>query len=137
VVHDPGRAINPMIVEGQLQGGVAQGIGAGLMESVVYDDGGQLLTGTFMDYAIPRADDLPPIEVHLIEHRSMINELGIKGVGESGPLPGAPAIANAIEDALADVPVSIREVPVTPAGLFRLARRDGRRPRPRGGPRGS
>src|SRR5205823_1548302 len=63
VVHDPGRAINPMIVEGQLHGGAAQGIGAGLMEAVVYDDGGQLLTGTFMDYAIPRADDLPPIEV--------------------------------------------------------------------------
>ena len=122
VVHDPGRAINPMIVEGQLQGGAAQGIGAGLMEAVVYDDGGQLLTGSLMDYAIPRADDLPPIEVELIPHRSVINELGIKGVGESGPIPSAPAIANAIEDALADLDVSIREVPVTPAALFRLAR---------------
>src|SRR6266436_8964881 len=96
------------------------------MEAVVYDDGGQLLTGTFMDYAIPRADDLPPIEVGLIEHRSMINELGIKGVGESGaPISSAPAIANAIEDALADLAVSIREVPVTPAALFRLVRRGG------------
>ena len=125
VVHDPGRAINPMIVEGQLHGGAAQGIGAGLMEAVVYDDGGQLLTGTFMDYAIPRADDLPPIEVELIEHRSMINELGIKGVGESGPISSAPAIANAIEDALADLAVSICEVPVTPAALFRLVRGGG------------
>ena len=122
VVHDPGRAINPMIVEGQLQGGAAQGIGAGLMEAVVYDDGGQLLTASFMDYAIPRADDLPPIEVELIAHRSVINELGIKGVGESGPIPSAPAIANAIEDALADLDVSIRAVPVTPAALFRLTR---------------
>src|SRR5712692_8241169 len=122
VVHDPGRAINQMIVEGQLQGGAAQGIGAGLMEAVVYDDGGQLLTASFMDYAIPRADDLPPIEVELIAHRSVINELGIKGVGESGPIPSAPAIANAIEDALADLDVSIRAVPVTPAALFRLTR---------------
>ena len=95
------------------------------MEAVVYDDGGQLLTGTFMDYAIPRADDLPPIEVELIEHRSMINELGIKGVGESGPISSAPAIANAIEDALADLAVSICEVPVTPAALFRLVRGGG------------
>src|SRR5437667_2314757 len=125
VVHDPGRAFNPMIVEGQLHGGAAQGIGAGLMEAVVYDDGGQLLTGTFMDYAIPRADDLPPIEVELIEHRSMINELGIKGVGESGPISSAPASANAIEDALADLAVSICEVPVTPAALFRLVRGGG------------
>jgi len=122
VVHDPGRAINPMIVEGQLQGGAAQGIAAGLMESVVYDSAGQLLTGSFMDYAIPRAADLPPLEVELIEHRSTINELGIKGVGESGAIPGAAAIANAIEDALAEFGVTIREVPVTAEALFRLTR---------------
>jgi CO/xanthine dehydrogenase Mo-binding subunit len=122
VVHDPGRAVNPMIVEGQLQGGAAQGIGAGLMEAVVYDGGGQLLTGSLMDYALPRADDLPPIEVELIEHRSVINELGVKGVGESGCIPGAPAIANAIEDALAGLGVTIRGVPVTPAALFHLTR---------------
>jgi carbon-monoxide dehydrogenase large subunit len=118
IVHDPGRAINPMIVEGQLHGGAAQGIAAGLMEAVVYDSQGQLASGSLMDYAIPRADDLPPLEVELIEHRSTINELGIKGVGESGAIPGAAAIANAVEDALADLGVTVREVPVKPWTLF-------------------
>jgi aerobic carbon-monoxide dehydrogenase large subunit len=112
VVHDPGRAINPVIVEAQLQGGAAQGIGAGLMEAVVYDENGQLVTGSLMDYAIPRADELPPIAVALVEHPSMINDLGVKGVGESGAIPGAGAIANAIEDAVAELGVTIREVPV-------------------------
>jgi carbon-monoxide dehydrogenase large subunit len=117
-VHDPGRAINPMIVEGQMQGGAAQGIGAGLFEQLVYDGGGQLLTGSLMDYAIPRADDLPALPVVLDEHRSVINELGIKGVGESGSIPGAGAIANAVEDALVELGVTVREAPVTPARLF-------------------
>jgi aerobic carbon-monoxide dehydrogenase large subunit len=123
VVHDPGRAINPMIVEGQLQGGAAQGIAAGMMEAVVYDGAGQLLTGSFMDYAIPRAADLPALPVELIEHRSTINELGVKGVGESGCIPSAAAIANAVEDALADFGVTIREVPVTADSLFQLTLR--------------
>ena len=118
IVHDPGRAINPMIVEAQLQGGAAQGIGAGLMEEVVYDGSGQLLTGSLMDYAIPKADQLPPLTVALDEHPSIINALGIKGVGESGAIPGAAAIANAVEDAVADLGAVIREVPVTPARLF-------------------
>ena len=118
IVHDPGRAINPMIVEAQLQGGAAQGIGAGLMEEVVYDGSGQLLTGSLMDYAIPKADQLPALPVALDEHPSIINALGIKGVGESGAIPGAAAIANAVEDAVADLGASIREVPVTPARLF-------------------
>jgi len=118
IVHDPGRAINPMIVEAQLQGGAAQGIGAGLMEEVVYDGSGQLLTGSLMDYAIPKADQLPPLAVALDEHPSTINALGIKGVGESGAIPGAAAIANAVEDAVADLGALIREVPVTPARLF-------------------
>ena len=120
VVHDPGRAINPTIVEAQLQGGAVQAIGAGLMEAVVYDADGQLLTGSLMDYAIPRADDVPAIAVALTEHRSAINPLGVKGVGESGAIPGAAAIANAIEDAVAPLGVTIREVPVTPARLHAL-----------------
>jgi aerobic carbon-monoxide dehydrogenase large subunit len=120
VVHDAGRAIHPAIVEGQLQGGGVQGIGAGLLEELVYDAQGQLLTGSLMDYALPRADDLPPIQVALCEHPSVVNELGIKGVGESGAIPGAAAIANAVEDAVADLGVVIREVPVTPARLFTL-----------------
>ncbi len=128
IVHDPGRAINPAIVEGQLQGGAAQGIAAGLLEEIVYDADGQLLTGSLMDYALPRADVLPPLPVTLDEHRSAINPLGVKGVGESGAIPGAAAIANAIEDAVADLGVTIHEVPVTPARLWTLlaAARDGR-----------
>lgn len=120
VVHDPGRAINPTIVEAQLQGGAVQSIGAGLMEAVVYSDDGQLLTGSLMDYAIPRAEDVPAIPVALTEHRSAINPLGVKGVGESGAIPGAAAIANAIEDAVAHLGVTVREVPVTPAYLYSL-----------------
>jgi CO/xanthine dehydrogenase Mo-binding subunit len=123
IVHDPGRAINPTIVEAQLQGGAAQGIGAGLMEEVVYDGAGQLITGSLMDYAIPKADQLPALAVALDEHPSTINPLGIKGVGESGAIPGAAAIANAVEDAVADLGVVIREVPVTPARLFALLHR--------------
>jgi carbon-monoxide dehydrogenase large subunit len=118
VVHDPGRAINPVIVEAQLQGGAAQGIGAGLLEEVLYDGDGQLLSGSLMDYAIPKSDDLPSIAVALTEHPSVINTLGVKGVGESGAIPGAAAIANAVEDALGDLGVVIREVPVTPARVF-------------------
>jgi carbon-monoxide dehydrogenase large subunit len=119
-LHDPGRAINPAIVEGQLQGGVAQALGAGLMEEVVYDAQGQLLTGSFMDYAMPKADDLPPLDVILDEHPSVINPLGVKGVGESGCIAGASAVANAIEDALADRGVIVRDLPVTPARLYAL-----------------
>ncbi len=129
IVHDPGRAINPAIVEGQLQGGAAQGIAAGLLEEIVYDAEGQLLTGSLMDYALPRADVLPPLAVALDAHRSTINPLGAKGVGESGAIGGAAAIANAIEDAVANLGVTIQEIPVTPARLWTLlaAARDGRR----------
>src|SRR5262245_63037336 len=94
VVHDPGRAIHPGIVAAQLQGGAAQGIGAGLMEAVVYDGAGQLLTGSLMDYAIPRAADVPALPVALTEHRSVINPLGVKGVGESGAITGAGGLAD-------------------------------------------
>jgi carbon-monoxide dehydrogenase large subunit len=128
VVHDSGRAINPAIVEEQLQGGAAQGIGAGLWEELVYDAGGQLVTGSLMDYGLPKADQLPPLAVARLDHSSAVNELGIKGVGESGAIPGAAAVANAVEDALADLGVVIREVPVTPARLHALLRdRPGRR----------
>jgi CO/xanthine dehydrogenase Mo-binding subunit len=120
VLHDPGRAINPAIVEGQLHGGAAQAIGTALMEEVVYDEQGQLLTGSLMDYAIPKAADLPWLDVALDEHPSVVNPLGAKGVGESGCIAGASAIANAVEDALADRGVIVRELPITPARLFAL-----------------
>ena len=122
-LHDPGRAINPAIVEGQLQGGAAQAIGAGLMEEVVYDAQGQLLSGSLMDYAIPKADDLPSLDVVLDEHPSSINALGVKGVGESGCIAGASAIANAVEDALADRGVIVRELPITATRLYALLHR--------------
>jgi carbon-monoxide dehydrogenase large subunit len=127
VVHDPGCAINPVIVEAQLQGGAAQGIGAGLMEEVVYDATGQLLSGSFMDYALPRAADLPPLSVALDAHASVINALGIKGVGESGAIPGAAAIANAVEDALVDLGVIVGEVPVTGGRLHAMLAAPARR----------
>jgi len=118
VVHDPGRAINPAIVEGQLQGGAVQGLAAGLLEELVYDEGGQLLSGSFMDYAIPKCDDVPSIPVALTEHRSVINPLGVKGVGESGAIPGAAAIVNAVEDALSEFNVILREAPATPTRIW-------------------
>jgi CO/xanthine dehydrogenase Mo-binding subunit len=127
VVHDPGRAIHPVIVEAQLQGGAAQGIGAGLMEELAYDADGQLLSGSLMDYGLLRADELPWLPVALEAHRSVINDLGIKGVGESGAIPGAAAIANAVEDAVADLGVTIREVPITPPRLFALLQEARRR----------
>ena len=91
-----------------------------MLEGLVYDDAGQLLTASLMDYAIPKAEDLPALDVALMEHRSVINELGVKGVGESGAIPGAAVIANAIEDAVADRGVTIREAPVTASRLFAL-----------------
>ena len=95
--------------------------GQALIEHQVYDrSSGQLLSGSFMDYAIPKCDDVPSIPVALTEHRSVINPLGVKGVGESGAIPGAAAIANAVEDAVAHLGVTVREVPVTPAYLHAL-----------------
>ncbi len=119
-VHDSGRAINPAVVIGQLQGGVAQGLGGALMEELVYDHAGQLQTGSWMDYALPRADDLPELVVEHLDHPSAINELGIKGVGESGAIAPGAVIANAVEDALAPFGVTVRQLPVTPRRIFEL-----------------
>jgi CO/xanthine dehydrogenase Mo-binding subunit len=113
-VHDCGRPINPMVVEGQLHGGIAQGIGAALTEELIHDAEGQLLTGTLMEYGLPRADDMPPLAVAALDHPSMINELGIKGVGESGVISPSVAIANAVEDALYDHGADITRIPLTP-----------------------
>jgi aerobic carbon-monoxide dehydrogenase large subunit len=128
-VHDCGRAINPMIVEGQLHGGMVQGVGSALLESLVYDARGQLLSGTLMDYALPRAADVPSLDVDHVDFPSTVNPLGIKGVGESGVIAPAAAIANAVEDALAPWGVEINEVPVTSARIFEAlqARRGERR----------
>ncbi|MBI2206815.1 MAG: xanthine dehydrogenase family protein molybdopterin-binding subunit [Candidatus Rokubacteria bacterium] len=122
-VHDCGRPINPMIVEGQVHGGIAQGIGAGLQEEVLYDDAGQLLSATLMDYALPRADQMPPLDVAHLEFPSIVNPLGIKGVGESGVIAPGAAIANAVEDALADRGVVVDRIPLTPGRVFELLQR--------------
>ena len=124
-VHDSGRPINPLVVEGQLHGGVAQGLGAALYEDVVYDERGQLVTANFMEFCVPRADQLPSIDVAREDSPSPINDLGIKGVGESGVISPGAVIANAIEDALAEFDVHIDRLPVTPARLFELLRRAG------------
>jgi carbon-monoxide dehydrogenase large subunit len=126
-IHDSGRPINPAIIEGQLHGGVAQGIGSALMEDLVYDANGQLVTASFMDYGLPRADDLPQLETALVNHPSIVNELGVKGVGESGAIAPGAAIANAVEDALAEFDITILELPVTPARLFELLKQAPRR----------
>src|SRR5262249_54812821 len=117
-VHDCGRPINPMVIERQLHGGIAQGIGSATMEELIYDEAGQLLTGTLMEYALPRADQMPPLAVSHLDCPSTVNPLGIKGVGESGIIAPAAAIANAVEDALADYGVLVDRVPVTSARLF-------------------
>jgi carbon-monoxide dehydrogenase large subunit len=117
-VHDCGRAINPMIVDGQLHGGLAGGIGTALMEDLLYDRDGQLLTGSLMDYAIPTAADLPDFETRSLAFPSTRNDLGIKGVGESAIIAPPAAIANAVEDALHSRGVDVLQVPVTPARVW-------------------
>jgi CO/xanthine dehydrogenase Mo-binding subunit len=121
-VHDCGRAINPMVVEGQLHGGVVQGLGSALREQVVHDANGQLLTGTLMDYGLPLAGDVPALVVEALDQRSMINDLGVKGVGESGIISPSAAIANAVEDALADRGVEITRVPLLPHRVWQALR---------------
>jgi CO/xanthine dehydrogenase Mo-binding subunit len=120
VVHDCGRVINPMILEGQVHGGVAQGVGNALFEQIIYDDNGQLLNGSFMDYLRPTALDVPNVEVGHEETPSPLNPLGIKGAGEAGAIPVGPLIAQAIEDALQLPGLEILEIPVSPNRLWEL-----------------
>ena len=114
VVEDCGTIINPTIVNGQIQGGVAQGIGSALYEHALYDDAGQFLTGTFMDYLIPTAADVPQVEIGHIETPSPYTLNGIKGMGEGGAIAPPAAIANAVADALSPFGVRVNEVPLTP-----------------------
>src|SRR5262245_11655999 len=123
VVEDCGRIINPLIVEGQVRGGVAQGIGAALYEEVVDDEEGQLLTGTLMDYLVPTAAELIPIEVHHLETPSPTTLGGFRGMGEGGTIGAPAAIANAVSDALSPFGIEITELPITPERLFRLINR--------------
>jgi carbon-monoxide dehydrogenase large subunit len=118
-VDDCGTMINPMIVEGQVHGGIAHGIGNAFLEEVVYDGAGQLMTGTLMDYALPRAADVPRLEVHHVVTPSPLNPLGVKGAGEGGTLPAPAAIANAVADALRPLGVAVTEMPLTRERLWR------------------
>ncbi|MBI3764431.1 MAG: xanthine dehydrogenase family protein molybdopterin-binding subunit [Chloroflexi bacterium] len=120
VVHDCGRVINPMILAGQIHGGVAQGVGNAFYEQLIYDENGQLLTGTFMDYLIPTALEVPRVEVGHEETPSTLNPMGIKGAGEAGAIPVGALFAQAVEDALSHTGIEILEIPLSPKRLWEL-----------------
>jgi carbon-monoxide dehydrogenase large subunit len=122
-LHDCGIMVNPMVVEGQIRGGVAQGIGGALYERLVYDETGQPLTASYMDFLIPTAVEIPSIEIGHLETPSPLNSLGVKGVGEAGVIPGPALIAEAVEDALEPFGIRIREMPLDPSRLRALIRR--------------
>jgi len=117
-VDDCGPAINPMLIDGQVHGGVAHGIGQALYEQVVYDDRGQLVTGTFMDYALPTANEVPNFETDRTETKSPSNSLGVKGIGEAGTIAATPAIVNAVIDALRHTGISYIDMPLTPLRVW-------------------
>ena len=117
-VDDVGNVVNPMIVDGQVHGGLAQGIGQALLEGAVYDESGQLTTGTYLDYAMPRADDLPSFEVDRNVTPCPHNPLGVKGCGEAGAIGSTPAIVNAVVDALRPLGVKDLEMPLTPQKVW-------------------
>ena len=122
MVQDVGVVVNPMIVEGQLHGGVGQGIGQALYEHTVYDSDGQLLSGSFMDYCVPRAGDVPSLGVTLDGTPCPSNPLGVKGCGESGACASPPAILNALLDALAPLGITRIDMPATPERVWRAIR---------------
>jgi aerobic carbon-monoxide dehydrogenase large subunit len=119
-VDDCGKVINPMLVDGQIQGGIVQSIGQALYEEVVYDDQGQLVTGTLMDYALPKASQVPWFELERTETPTPVNPLGVKGVGEAGTIGATPAIVGAIVDALSPFGVKHLDMPVKPENIWRI-----------------
>ena len=129
IAYDVGRSINPMLVEGQLVGGLAQGLGGALYEELAYDDAGQLTAGTLMEYHLPAAADMPPLELWVRqEDPSPTNALGVKGAGEDGIVAAGGAVANAVADALAPLGVEVRALPLRPCRLRELIRAAGPRP---------
>ena len=126
VVHDCGRVINPLILDGQVQGGVAQGLGNAFYEQLVFDDNGQLLNASFMDFLVPTALDVPRVDVGHEVTPSPLNPLGTKGAGEAGAIPVGPLFAQAVEDALPEYDLEIREMPLSPSRLWELVE-EGRR----------
>ena len=124
-VDDCGNQVNPLLIEGQVQGGITQSIGAALMEKTVYDENGQLLTGELMDYAIPRAHDVPEYILGSTVTPSPSNPLGVKGVGEAGTIGATPAIANAVIDALSPLGIRHLDIPFTPERVWRAIQKKG------------
>ncbi|MDH3298686.1 MAG: molybdopterin-dependent oxidoreductase, partial [Gemmatimonadota bacterium] len=120
VVHDCGTVINPMIVEGQIHGGVAHGIGNAFYEELVFDEGAQLMNASFMDYLLPTATDVPHIDTAHVTTPSPLNPLGVKGVGEAGAIPVGALLAQAIENALGPDAPEILDMPLSPNRLFEL-----------------
>ena len=118
-VDDVGRVINPMIVEGQIHGGIAQGIGQALYEGAVYDENGQLISGSMMDYAVPKARQIPHMDLDRTETPSTSNPMGVKGVGETGTIAATQAVVNAVADALAPFGIKHLEMPMTPERVWR------------------
>ena len=118
-VDDCGKVLNPMIVEGQVHGGIAQGMAQALYEEVVYDEYGQLLTGTLMDYAVPHAEQVPHFELDRTVTQTTVNPLGVKGVGEAGTIGSTPAVVNAVMDALAPFGVEHIDMPLRPEKLWK------------------
>jgi carbon-monoxide dehydrogenase large subunit len=121
-LQDSGRLINPMVVDGQIHGGVAHGIGNALFEWMGYDDGGQPVTTTFADYLMPTATEVPLVRTLYKQTPSPLNPLGVKGVGEAGTIPAAAALISAIEDALSPFGVRIDHFPLTPRRIVELIR---------------
>ena len=119
-VDDCGRIINPLLVAGQVHGGVVQGIGQALFEGAQYDDNGQLVTGTLMDYAMPIASELCTFECDHTETVSPHNPLGVKGIGEAGTIGSTPAVANAVVDALAHLGVKDIDMPITAEKIWQI-----------------
>ena len=124
-IEDCGNVINPMVVEGQIIGGIVQGVGQALYEHGIYDESGQLVTGSMLDYAMPRADNLPMIESDRTETPSPSNSLGVKGVGEMGSISSPPAIVNAVVDALADYGVKHIDMPLTSEKIWNIINSNG------------
>jgi carbon-monoxide dehydrogenase large subunit len=127
-VEDVGHVINPLLVAGQVHGGIAQGVGQALMEDIVYDSSGQLVSGSFMDYAMPRADNFCTFDLGENEVPTKTNPLGVKGAGESGTVGALPAVMNAVNDALAQVGAPYVQMPATPEKIWRAMQVAGSKP---------
>jgi carbon-monoxide dehydrogenase large subunit len=125
VAHDSGNVINPLIVDGQVQGGVAHGIGNAMFEHMKYDGAGQPLTTTFQDYLLPGALDVPACSIEHVQTPNPLNPLGVKGAGEGGTIPSPAAIIAAIEDALSPFGVRFTDMPLTPDRIVEELRKAG------------